>query len=60
MSNSIDALDLPLQLFALGTAIGMMAALVRQAATGETDHWQIYVATPSTLLFLVGALQTIV
>lgn len=57
MSNSIDALDLPLQMFALGTAIGMMAALVWQAVTGKTDHWQVYVAVPSTALFLAAILR---
>lgn len=60
MSNSIDALDVPLQMFELGTALGMMAALFRQAVTGKTDHWQVYVAGPSTTLFFVGILQTIV
>jgi hypothetical protein len=43
-SASIPALDLPIQLFALGTAAGMLAALMRHRQTGETDHWPIYVA----------------
>jgi hypothetical protein len=60
MSNSIDALDLPLQFSAVGTVLGMLAALIRQAITGKTDHWQVWVALPSTSLFLAGVLQTVV
>lgn len=56
MSNSIHALDLPIQLFALGTALGMTGALVRHVRTGEVDHWPVYVAIPSVTLFFIGLL----
>jgi hypothetical protein len=56
MSNSIPALNLPIQLFALGTATGMFAALARYQRTGELEHWPVYVARPALLLFAVGIL----
>jgi hypothetical protein len=49
--SSIDALDLPIQFFALGTAAGMLAALRRHRRTGEVDHWPVYVATYALLFF---------
>jgi hypothetical protein len=51
MASSIDALDLPIQFFALGTAMGMLAALIRYHRTGELDHWPVYVAYPALALF---------
>jgi len=60
MSNSIEALDLPLQLFALGTAMGMAAALIRRFRTGDDDHWSLYIAIPSTALFFGAVLHIIV
>lgn len=60
MSNSIDALNLPIQLFALGSVLGMASALIHHARTGEVDHWPVHVAIPSVALFLVGLLQTVV
>lgn len=60
MSSSIEALDLPLQFFALGTVLGMSAALIRHALTGDDDRWSVYVAIPSTFLFFVGVLKTVV
>ena len=56
MSTSIPALDLPIQLFALGTAIGMIAALLRFHQTGELEHWPVYVAYPALMLFALGLL----
>jgi len=56
MATSIDALDLPVQLFALGTAMGMLAGLRRHRRTGEIDHWPVYVATYALLLFGFGLL----
>jgi hypothetical protein len=60
MPNSIDALDLPIQLFAVGTALGMTSALIHRARTGNMDQWQVHVAIPSTALFFAGVLQTVV
>lgn len=56
MANSIPALNLPIQLFALGTAIGMLAALVRYHRTGEMEHWPVYIARSALALFAVGIL----
>ncbi len=58
-STSISALDLPIQFFALGTAVGMLAALFQHHRTGETDHWPIYVAYCGLVLFGLGLLFTI-
>jgi hypothetical protein len=56
MASSIDALDLPIQLFAVGTAMGMLAALLRHYRTGELDHWPVYVATYALAFFGIGLL----
>jgi hypothetical protein len=56
VATSIPALNLPIQLFALGTAMGMMAALLRFHRTGELEHWPIYVAYPALTMFVVGIL----
>ena len=56
MSTSIPALDLPIQLFAFGTAAGMLAALFRYHRTGELEHWPVYVAYPALALFAFGLL----
>lgn len=59
MSSSIDALDLPIQFFALGTAMGMLAALIRYHRTGELNHWPVYVAYAGLSLFAIGLLLTL-
>ena len=59
MAAAIDALDLPIQLFALGTAAGMLASLCEHRRTGETDHWPVYVAHWGLALFGVGLLITL-
>jgi len=56
MPASIDALELPVQLFAVGTGIGMMSALIRHNRTGEVDHWPIQIATHSLAWFWLGVL----
>jgi hypothetical protein len=56
MANSIPALNLPIQLFALGTATGMLAALIRHQRTGETEHWPVYIARSALVLFAIGIL----
>jgi hypothetical protein len=60
MSNSIEALNLPLQLFALGTVLGTSGALIHQIWRGENEYWSLYVAIPSTALFFGVVLHTIV
>jgi hypothetical protein len=60
MSNSIEALDLPIQLFVVGTVLGMTGALIHRACTGDLDQWPVIVAIPSTALFFLGLLQTVV
>jgi peptidoglycan/LPS O-acetylase OafA/YrhL len=54
--SSIDALDLPIQFFAVGTALGMLAALVRHRRTGEIDHWPVHVAICALAMFGLGLL----
>jgi hypothetical protein len=44
VSTSIPALDLPIQLFALGTALGMLLALVNYHRTEELELWPVYIA----------------
>jgi hypothetical protein len=56
MSSSIDALDLPIQLFALGTAFGMLMALIHYHRTGNLDLWPVYVAYSALTLFGFGVL----
>jgi hypothetical protein len=56
MTTSIDALDLPIQFFAVGTAIGMLSALLRHRQTGDTDHWPVHVASYALGMFGLGLL----
>jgi hypothetical protein len=60
MSNPIDALNLPIQLFAVGRVVGMTSALIRHGQTGDVDHWPVHVAISAITFFLPGVLQTIV
>jgi hypothetical protein len=53
MSNSIDALDLPIQFFAVGTVLGMTSALIWLARTGDLDYWPVFVAVPAIAPFLL-------
>jgi hypothetical protein len=59
MASSVDALDLPIQFFALGTAVGMLAALILYHRTGELEHWPVYVAYPALALLSLGLLLTL-
>lgn len=59
MVTSVEALDLPIQLFALGTAAGMLAALLRYYETEELDHWPVYIALYALSFFGGGLLYTI-
>ncbi|HEX8689773.1 MAG TPA: hypothetical protein VF729_05975 [Solirubrobacterales bacterium] len=56
MTAAIEVLDLPIQLFVVGTALGTMSALSRHAKTGEVDHWPVHVGAWSVALFLFGIL----
>ena len=58
-ANSIEALNLPIQLFAVGTAIGMTIALIWQTRTGDLDYWPVLVAIPAIVLFYAGVLLAI-
>ncbi len=58
MVSSVDALDLPIQLFAVGSAVGMASALIRHNQTGEIDHWPIHVAVCALAFFFFGLLFT--
>jgi hypothetical protein len=58
MASSIDALDMPIQLFAVGTAVGMTSALIRHNRTGEVDHWPVHVAVCALSSFFFGLLFT--
>jgi len=60
MVAAIEALDLPIQLFALGTGVGMASALARHRRTGRVDHWPVHVAGCSLTLFLVGLFISLV
>jgi hypothetical protein len=59
MAATIEVLDLPVQLFAVGTALGMMSALSRHEKTGEVDHWPMHVAVWSVALFIFGVLLSL-
>jgi hypothetical protein len=53
-SASIPALDLPIQFFALGTALGMLVAVVNYHRTGDLDLWPVYIAYSALALFGFG------
>ena len=55
-STSIPALELPIQLFAVGTVIGMLLSLVRYHRTGAVDHWPVYIAYSALWFFFIGLL----
>jgi hypothetical protein len=56
VATSIEALDLPIQFFAIGTALGMLSALLQHRRTGEIDHWPVHVASYALGLFGLGLL----
>lgn len=58
-STSIPALELPIQLFALGMAAGMLAALVNYHRTGDLEMWPVYVAYPALALLGFGLLLAV-
>jgi hypothetical protein len=60
MATSIEALDLPIQFFAVGTAMGMLSALLRHQQTGATDHWPVHVAGYALGFFGFGLLVSLV
>ena len=60
MATSIDALDLPIQLFALGTAVGMASSLIRHNRTGEVDHWPVHIAVCALVFFFFGLFFTVI
>ena len=55
-STSIPALDLPIQLFALGTAVGMLFAVVNYHRTGDLELWPVYIAYMALTFFAGGLL----
>jgi hypothetical protein len=55
-STSIPALDLPIQLFALGTALGMLVAVVNYHRTGDLELWPVYIAYIALAFFAGGLL----
>lgn len=57
-STSIPALDLPIQFFALGTAVGMLLALINYHRTGELEFWPVYIAYAALACLTVGLLVT--
>jgi hypothetical protein len=59
-STSIPALDLPIQFFAPGTAVGMLASLAQYRRTGEVDHWPVYVACCALGLFFIGFVVVVI
>jgi|GEM_PF-3187704 len=60
MSHPIDALDLPIQLFVVGTVLGMISGLIHFGRTGELEYWPVHVSLPAVVLFLAALLHTIV
>jgi hypothetical protein len=58
--ESIDVLDLPIQLFALGTAVGMASALAHHHKTGDMDHWPVHLAYFALGFFSLGLLVSLV
>jgi hypothetical protein len=57
-STSIPALDLPIQFFALGTAAGMLFALVNYHRTGELELWPVYIAYAALACLAAGLIVT--
>lgn len=57
-STSIPALDLPIQFFALGTAVGMLVAVVNYHRTGDLEFWPVYIAYMALAFFATGLLLT--
>lgn len=57
-STSVPALDLPVQFFALGTAVGMLYAVINYHRTGDMELWPVQIAYAALSLFAVGLLLT--
>lgn len=55
VGNSIPFLELPLQTFVLGTALGMTAALVEYAMTRSMERWSLTIAYLAVPFFWMGA-----
>ena len=56
MGNSISFLDLPVQWFVAGSAIGVMLAFLDYLRTGKIDRWGPIVSACGALLFYLGLL----
>ena len=57
-STSIPALDLPIQLFALGTAVGMAIAVINYHRTGDLELWPVFIAYAALAFFAAGLFAT--
>jgi hypothetical protein len=55
-STSIPALDLPIQLFALGTAVGMAITVVNYHRTGDLELWPVFIPYAALAFFAAGLL----
>jgi hypothetical protein len=60
MVAAIEALELPIQLLATGTALGMASALARHRRTSAVDHWPVHIARWAVGLFAVGLLFSLI
>lgn len=56
VETSIPFLDLPLQLFVLGTALGMAAAMIEYRRTGGLEQWPVTMAAFALTWFAIGLL----
>lgn len=54
--ESVPELAFLTQLFVLGSAAGMVAAIVEYRRTGELDRWPLLVGSGALFLLLLGAL----
>ena len=59
MVRAIPELELPVQAFVVGTAIGMAAALIQYRRTGDIERWPVTVAYSALAAFGIGALIVI-
>jgi hypothetical protein len=59
VSSSIPELELPIQAFVLGTALGMIAATVRYHLIGDLERWPLIVGYFSLAGLLWGLLTEV-
>jgi hypothetical protein len=59
MAPSVPFLELPVQAFVVGTALGMTAALINYLRTGNLERWPLVIACVAVPLFYVTLLFSV-